>query len=72
MKKIGIILAAALLVGFASCSKEKNCECITTTTMEGMEPITATATFVTEEECSTGNSEITLEGMATKTVCKEK
>lgn len=72
MKKVLLVFAVALTFALASCNKEKTCECTVKTTTEGMDPITATTEFVTEEECSDGNSTTTMMGTSVVTTCVEK
>ena len=70
------ILGVFLFLAFASCSKEKTCECVSVTTISGIEPIRTTSTFVTEENCSSGNSTIStsVSGVSStiRTTCSEK
>ena len=70
MKKLTFILALAAFASFSSCSKEKDCECTTTSSQEGVEAVVTNQT--TTKKCSELDSEVTNGGITVKVVCKEK
>ncbi|MDD6186383.1 MAG: hypothetical protein PUB29_12290 [Bacteroidales bacterium] len=72
MKKVIAIFGAALLFAGVATSCSKVCEC--TTSITGM-PDTVTEVNLENtnvKKCSDMNSEVTLAGVTTKTVCKRK
>ncbi len=69
MKKIILVLAVVAAVGFTSCNKEKDCECVATAM-----GITGTATEVTidDGDCSDMDETTTVSGIETSLKCTEK
>lgn len=69
MKKLTLILGLLVVVAFSSCSKEKDCKCVTSTT--GMQDVTTTMT-IKNGKCSDGNSTTTSGGLTVTTTCTEQ
>ena len=68
MKKLLLGLAVIGMITLASCSKEKDCEC--TSTSGGTE-IGTTTTTIEDGECSDMDTEVTSGGVTAKTECVE-
>lgn len=69
MKKLTLILGLLVVVAFSSCSKEKECKCVTSGT--GMQDVTSTMT-IKNGDCSDGNSSVTTAGVTMTTTCTEQ
>jgi len=68
MKKLTFILAATAVIALASCSKEKDCTCVST--VDGTEMGTTKHT-IEDGDCSDMNTESTLMGISSKVSCTE-
>lgn len=68
-----LFIATLLIGGFAltSCSKEKTCECTTSSDMIGIDDIVTTVT-IDEGDCSDGNSTTTTNGITASVNCVEQ
>ena len=72
MKKILLGLSVIALISFASCSKEKDCKCTTTTTSDVIEGATIieSVVHIDDGKCSDLNKEDTKLGIKVVVKCK--
>ncbi len=68
MKKLLLGLAVIGMITLVGCSKEKDCECVSS--QDGMDDVTQTVT-IEDGDCADMDQEVTTGGMTLKTVCKE-
>ena len=69
MKKVVLILGVISMFAIASCSKEKTCKCVTTTT--GLPDVEQVLT-IQDGSCSDLNTEATTAGVTAKMTCTEQ
>ncbi len=73
MKKLTFLLGVVCIIGLSSCSKEKDCKCVTSysgTDSQYVEGITLSMT-IKDGQCSELNSTVTVSGLISKTTCTE-
>lgn len=71
MKKLSFILGVLVVIAFSSCSKEKECKCVTHYEGVSMDDVTTTMT-IDEGDCDDGNSTTTTAGVTVTMTCTEQ
>lgn len=69
MRKLTLVFGLLVAVAISSCSKEKDCKCVTTA--PGVPEVTTTVT-IEDGKCSDMNTSTGIQGMMIETTCTEQ